>query len=125
MPARQSRQRPRSSSHETTGISSRGRMPASQAGQCERGRTTDSPRGTRWMTTFRNDPTTRPTAAAKTTRKLLLIAILLLSCRLGSSLSHQGQVPVDSPLCAEYLKSLSAPLVSVSETHQFFGSFRL
>src|SRR4051794_37524187 len=56
----QCRQCPRSSSQDTRGMSSRGAIGALQPGQCERGVTTDSPRGTRQMTTFRNDPISRP-----------------------------------------------------------------
>ena len=40
----------------------------SQAGQCAGGRTTDSPRGTRQMTTLRKEPTTRPSRAATAAR---------------------------------------------------------
>jgi len=41
-------------------MSSRGVIGSPHLGQCDRGRTTDSPRGTRQMTTFRNDPMSRP-----------------------------------------------------------------
>ena len=43
----QSRQRPRSSSHESTGTLSSGRTGAPHDGQCEPGLTSDSPSGTR------------------------------------------------------------------------------
>src|SRR5437867_10764140 len=39
---------------------SRGRMAAPHAGQAERGKTTDSRRGRRWMTTLRKLPITAP-----------------------------------------------------------------
>ncbi len=39
---------------------SRGAIGASQPGQCDGGDTTDSPRGTRQITTLRNDPMSRP-----------------------------------------------------------------
>src|SRR3954463_13667428 len=42
------------------GMSSRGVIGCPHLGQCDRGRTTDSPRGTRQMTTLRNDPISRP-----------------------------------------------------------------
>src|SRR3954454_19182454 len=42
------------------GMSSRGVIDCPHFGQCDRGRTTDSPRGTRQMTTLRNDPISRP-----------------------------------------------------------------
>ena len=45
--ARQSRQRPRSTTHETTGTLSYGRIGWSQTGQCDGGFDSDSPRGTR------------------------------------------------------------------------------
>src|SRR4051812_15691916 len=48
---------------------SRGEICTPQLGQCEGGDTTDSPRGTRQITTFRNDPTRRPSTPATTTAK--------------------------------------------------------
>src|SRR3954447_20205050 len=56
----QCRQRPRSRSQEMTGMLSRGAISVPQDGQCEGGRTMDSPRGTRQMTTLRNEPMRRP-----------------------------------------------------------------
>src|SRR3954468_7897994 len=56
----QCRQRPRSRSQEMTGMLSRGAISVPQAGQCDGGRTMDSPRGTRQMTTLRNEPMRRP-----------------------------------------------------------------
>src|SRR4051812_36675079 len=58
---------------------SRGAIGRSQPGQCEGGRTTDSPLGTRQMTTLRNEPITSPTtalaaAAAASTRATLAAA---------------------------------------------------
>src|SRR5690606_4608525 len=41
------------------------RIARPQTGQREPGRTTDSPRGRRWITTFRNDPTSAPSTPAK------------------------------------------------------------
>src|SRR5579872_6160780 len=61
MRAPQARHRPRRSSQERTGMLSRSAMGISHCGQRERGRTTDWRRGTRWMTTLRNDPTQMPT----------------------------------------------------------------
>ena len=46
---------------------SRPRISASHCGQCDGGETIDSPRGTRQMTTFRNDPIARPARVMKTT----------------------------------------------------------
>jgi len=56
----QLRHRPKSNTHESTGMLSRGEIGVSQLGQCDAGWTTDSFRGTRQMTTFKNDPMTRP-----------------------------------------------------------------
>src|SRR5262245_11687441 len=56
----QLRQRPRSSSHETTGMLSRFAIFTSHFGQCDGGRTIDSWRGTRQMTTFKKEPITSP-----------------------------------------------------------------
>src|SRR3954452_952095 len=64
----QCRQRPRSTSQDSTGTLSRGEIGVSQPGQCEGGRTTDSPRGTRQMTTLRKEPMTRPRSATRTRR---------------------------------------------------------
>src|SRR3954470_22267684 len=64
----QCRQRPRRSSQDTTGMSSRGVIGSSHLGQCDRGRTTDSPRGTRQMTTLRNDPMSSPNTPHTTAR---------------------------------------------------------
>src|SRR6266540_4464781 len=61
---RQDRQRPRSSSQETSGRLSRQAIGVSQAGQRDPGRTTDSRRGTRWMTTLANEPAARPSSPA-------------------------------------------------------------
>src|SRR5215216_3548764 len=60
MGARQARQRPRSSSQPATGTLSRQATGVPQAGQRDPGRTSDSRRGTRWMTTLANDPAARP-----------------------------------------------------------------
>src|SRR4051794_21559678 len=49
-------------------MSSRGAIGCSHLGQCDRGRTTDSPRGTRQMTTLRNDPMSRPNRPHTTAR---------------------------------------------------------
>ena len=46
---------------------SRPRISASHCGQCDGGETIDSPRGTRQITTFRNDPIARPARVMKTT----------------------------------------------------------
>ena len=56
----QLRQRPRNSSHETTGTLSYGLTGAPQPGQCDPGLTSDSPAGTRWATTLRKLPMTSP-----------------------------------------------------------------
>src|SRR4051794_38398552 len=63
--ASQLRHLPRSSSQLRTGMLSRGAMNVPQLGQADGGRTTDSPRGTRQTTTFRNDPITSPRTAQK------------------------------------------------------------
>src|SRR4051794_1014021 len=56
----QLRQRPRSASHDTTGMLSRLAIFVSQPGQCDGGVTIDSLRGTRQITTLRNEPMTSP-----------------------------------------------------------------
>src|SRR3954453_17562538 len=63
--ALQCRQRARRSSQDTTGTLSLGAIGAPHEGQGHRGRTTDSPRGTRQMTTLRNDPMSRPNTPQK------------------------------------------------------------
>ena len=44
-----------------------GEIAVSQLGQCDGGCATDSPRGTRQITTLRNDPITRPRTAQTST----------------------------------------------------------
>jgi hypothetical protein len=51
------------------GMLSSGRIAAPQAGQCDPGQTTDSPRGVRWMTTFRKLPMTAPQMVARRVSK--------------------------------------------------------
>src|SRR5947209_13669475 len=63
-----------------TGMLSRGEIGLSQPGQCEGGRTTDSPRGTRQMTTLRNDPMSRPSTPQK-------IAVKAVTQLLGPAMS--------------------------------------
>src|SRR5215208_3724195 len=65
MGARQCRQRPRSSSQPSTGRLSRQPTGSPQDGQHQAGRTIDSPRGTRWMTTLANDPKASPSSPAR------------------------------------------------------------
>lgn len=60
MAARQSRQRPRSAIHPSTGTLSRDRIVAPQAGQCDLPKTTVSPRGARCATTLRKLPAMHP-----------------------------------------------------------------
>ncbi|GLG02072.1 hypothetical protein Alches_21130 [Alicyclobacillus hesperidum subsp. aegles] len=54
------RQRPRNTSHERTGSNSHQDNVCWQCTQCDLGRTTDSWRGTRYATTFANEPKTSP-----------------------------------------------------------------
>src|SRR6266446_4803161 len=58
---------PRSHNHEKTGILSRQAMGCLQFGHVERGRSSDSSRGSRRMQTLRKLPTQRPTSTAATT----------------------------------------------------------
>jgi hypothetical protein len=51
---------PRRISQLMTGMLSRGAISLPQPGQRERGCTTDSPAGTRWITTFKNEPMSSP-----------------------------------------------------------------
>src|SRR5690606_39811680 len=62
MRAPQSRQRARSTSHDTKGMLSYQRIAWPHAPHVLAGRNTERPRGTRWMTTFRNDPMLEPNA---------------------------------------------------------------
>src|SRR6478672_2625596 len=64
----QSRHLPRRSSQLSTGTLSLGRIGRSHPGQCEGGRTTDSPLGTRQMTTLRKEPTASPRTTVRITR---------------------------------------------------------
>src|SRR6267142_5239042 len=54
--------------YERTGTLSCQEIPRPHAGQAERGRTTESRRGRRWMQTFRNEPTQAPAAITKNHR---------------------------------------------------------
>jgi len=65
----QERHRPRSSSHDSTGMLSRHWIGVSQTGQCESGCDSDSPLGSRQMTTFANEPKTSPNKASDTKKK--------------------------------------------------------
>src|SRR5689334_6771440 len=65
----QFRQRPRSSSHETTGMLSYARMPLPQRGQRDRGRMTDCSAGSRTMQTLRKLPNSAPNSAAMMTNQ--------------------------------------------------------
>jgi len=58
---------PRSHNHETTGILSRQAMGCLQFGHVERGRSSDSSRGSRRMHTLRKLPTHRPSSTAPAT----------------------------------------------------------
>src|SRR5919106_6615876 len=67
------RHRPRSSRYESTGTLSIARRGVPQLGQRDLGRTMDSRRGTRWMRTVRNDPTTRPRTANNARRTAAML----------------------------------------------------
>src|SRR6266542_2209550 len=60
--ASQSAHLPRSSSQPNTGTLCRLRIGRPQEGQRDAGRTSDPPRGTRYTTTFRNEPTASPSS---------------------------------------------------------------
>src|SRR5579863_3701880 len=64
MGARQARQRPRRTRYDRIGMLSAARMGAPQLPQRDPGRTTDSPRGTRAMTTLKKLPQTAPNSPA-------------------------------------------------------------
>src|SRR4051795_1217831 len=89
MGARQSRHRPRNNTQLSTGTLSRARTRTSQAGQCEGGATTLSPRGTRQTTTLRKEPTARPTTASPRSKNSIA---LLLTVREQSRLPGGGPV---------------------------------
>src|SRR5260221_14687130 len=65
MGAREARQGPRRTSHETMGTLSYQAMGARHLGQRERGCTSDSPAGRRATTTFKKLPTAPPTRATQ------------------------------------------------------------
>ena len=85
MGAAQWRQRARSSSQLSSGMLSRGAIGEAQAGQADPGRTSDSPRGTRWMTTLANDPKTRPKAAATMAASWALSCVLAVYSLVGQA----------------------------------------
>ena len=62
--APQARHRPRSISQDTTGMLSTLRSGVPQLGHRDRGRTRESPAGTRWITTVRKLPNTKPNGRA-------------------------------------------------------------
>src|SRR4030095_9424850 len=64
---------------------------ARQAGQLEPGRTTDRPRGTRWMTTLANDPKARPSSPARTE------AVSGLMAGKGTAAGPPGPVALPQP----------------------------
>jgi hypothetical protein len=68
-----SRHFPRSSSHDTMGTLSRAATGWSHSGQRERGATTDSFRGTRWITTLRNEPTASPSTPQATASSAITV----------------------------------------------------
>ena len=54
----------------TMGIFSNARISRPQPGQRDRGETIDSPRGNRWITTFRKDPMHAPARNAAETARM-------------------------------------------------------
>src|SRR5688500_13854811 len=62
------RHRPRRSSHENTGMLSRAPISAPHAGHRDRGRTIDSPFGSRYAATVMKLPTTSPNGSATIAR---------------------------------------------------------
>ena len=103
-----------------------GLIAAPHRGQCEAGQTTDCRRGTRWITTFRKLPTTRPRRPITTTIKLRLRAaqtyFSLPKAALHSRLEPGGQRPtgrfdpehanVEALTFERYLPSLVASLAT-------------
>src|SRR5437016_6379571 len=67
MRVEQLRQWPRNSRNETIGTLSYGLMGAPHCGQCEDPKTTDSLRGRRYATTFKNEPNSAPKMPANVT----------------------------------------------------------
>ncbi len=55
--------------YESSGTLSHGAIGVRQLGQCEGGETIERPSGTRWITTFRNEPIKRPTTSAIGTQR--------------------------------------------------------
>src|SRR2546422_2880258 len=70
MGLRHQRHLPRSQSQEKTGMLSRHAIGCLQCGQVERGRSSDSSRGSRRMHTLRKLPTQRPSSTAPATRTM-------------------------------------------------------
>src|SRR5438876_1758039 len=73
----QSRQRPRSSSQESTGTLSRARIGVPQDGHRDPGDTMDSRRPIRWTTTFKNEPTSRPPMPARIAASAMAVNLRL------------------------------------------------
>src|SRR3954447_4347415 len=102
----QVRHLPRSTSHDTTGMLSRFESCVLHDGQCERGVTSDSCRGTRQITTFRNDPTTSPYTPAITAmnsvttgqrRSGVCLSWMMLRCVRASRAHYQVDAQLASP----------------------------
>src|SRR5438270_471696 len=72
IPAPQIRQRPRRTSHETTGTLSRARITAPHDGHIDRPLVTCSRLGARWMRTVRKDPMKSPAKANASARITVL-----------------------------------------------------
>jgi len=76
---------------------SRGRTGASQAGQCDGGRTSDSPRGSRQIATLRNEPMARP-SSPQAAATAMVITVVSSGVRGGDCSRHRRGRHSDSLL---------------------------
>src|SRR5687768_8547051 len=105
MGASQERQRPRSRTQETSGTLSRDRMGAPQLGHRERGRTIDSPRGTRWTATVRKLPKTSPNGSASRMRSATSKVVIVA----GRTLPQAARTPLPYATSRRYTMFWSNP----------------
>src|SRR5215207_3464522 len=90
MPAWQLRQRPPSSSQLSSGRLSRQAIGVWPAGQRDPGRTSDSRRGTRWITTLANEPASSPARPARSAAVTGLMGRSLPAGRAGGRRGSTG-----------------------------------
>ncbi len=85
-----------------------GAISASQLGQCDGGRTIDSPRGTRQITTLRNDPISRPRSPHPATRSAVIGGDTTAGAGRGLRTTGQGHWS-DQPVEGSNASAVQAP----------------